>query len=251
MKTSIDNSFNLIENIFSNQDRFACSSWSSLRSACSSYSKSNRQSLTSHDLVTNGHHHVSPLPSQAPIQRSRLFDHQSCMSIDEANFEITGLESATSSSLICGLILIVIMLLSLSAFVCSKIVDPCEDFFLTDLMDCSNLASAYFSLVNIYSCLYSFLIYFLHLVGQCDYISWSARRKVTLEILLTLFLITLLLSSILFLIFRTAAPYQTVSLTAITFSAIAILFYALRVIMLLREVRMLWDKPKSPVSQSI
>lgn len=165
-----------------------------------------------------------------------------------SSIEMSGLVSATSSSLFHGIILLLIMLTSLAAFVASKLSDPCEDFYLTDNLECSTLTSISFSVINILSCLYSFTIYFLHLIGQCDYITWSARRKVSAEILCTLGMISALTGSIVALFTKTLALKNTVSLVASVFSMVTIFLYFIRSGLLLREIRMLWSKPL-PISR--
>uniref|UniRef100_T1KFU2 MARVEL domain-containing protein n=1 Tax=Tetranychus urticae TaxID=32264 RepID=T1KFU2_TETUR len=160
-----------------------------------------------------------------------------------SSIEMGGLISATSSSLLHGIILLLIMLASLAAFVASKLADPCEDFYLSDNLECSTLTAICFSAVNILSCLYTFTIYFLHLIGQCDYISWSARRKVAAEIICTLGMISALVASIFALYTKTIALQNLVCVVASAFSIITILLYVLRSGLLLREIRMLWSKP--------
>ncbi|RWS01068.1 hypothetical protein B4U79_02708, partial [Dinothrombium tinctorium] len=162
---------------------------------------------------------------------------------------IQGLESATSSSPLHGVILIGIMLCSLAAFICSKLRDPCEDAFVISTKNCSMAVALYFSVVNISSCLYSFIIYFLHLVGQCDYISWSAKRKVALEIVVTFIIMFILFTALVLLLHSTVAIYYPITLVGSAFSGLAILCYGLRILLLLRETRMLNDKP--PEHQSV
>lgn len=81
--------------------------------------------------------------------------------------EVQGIESATSSSTFHGVILIGIMISFLAAFICSQLTGPCDDVFFepNELNYCTGV-SHYFSIINILSVIYAFVIYFLHLIGQ-------------------------------------------------------------------------------------
>lgn len=201
----------------------------------------------------------SPLPTKSPNSSSSQsqFGHSIRSlpsSIERASFcavnfnrcsseiEMQGLESATSSSLIHGTILIAIMLSSLAAFVCSKLKDPCEDYFLAPSFDCSLFFSLFFSIINILSCLYAFTVYFLHLVGQCDYLTWSARRKVSLEILCTFMVIFVLAASVLLLLTQTTAKHSAISVISAIFAFGSIVLYCVRNLLLFREMKMLWSQ---------
>lgn len=154
-----------------------------------------------------------------------------------------GLQSATSISLLHGLLLISIIITSLAAFVCSKLRDPCEDFFLAPNYDCSPIFGVIFSVFYVLSCLYAFTVYFLHLIGKCDYISWSARRKVAIEIVCTVLMLLLLITSGILLLTRTMALHSGTLITSVVFATVVIVLYALRIGLLTREMKMLWVRP--------
>lgn len=103
------------------------------------------------------------------------------------------LESTTSSSLLHGIILICIMISSLISFVLSLLTDICEEAY---IINCSSNALVAYSLASMTSCLFCFVIYFLHLIGQCDYVSWSAKRKILAEITGTCFVLILVTSCV-------------------------------------------------------
>lgn len=204
----------------------------------------------------------SPLPLQSSPSQFGHSIRSLPSSIERASFcavnlnrcsselEMQAFESATSGSLIHGIILIAIMLSSLAAFVCSKLKDACEDYYLAPNYDCSQFFSVFFSIINIFSCLYAFTIYFLHLIGQCDYLTLSARRNVTIEILCTFMVIFILIASDLLFLTQTMAIHIPITIIGSIFTFLAIFFYFVRTFLLIREIKMLWSqqKPHIPLS---
>ena len=102
-----------------------------------------------------------------------------------------GLESSTSNSIFHGIILILIMTTSLASFIGSLMYDFCEVPF-----NCNHSIHIFFTVTSILSCTFCFLVYFLHLIGQCDYTTWLAKRKVTIEILFTMIMFILVISCV-------------------------------------------------------
>nr|XP_027198519.1 uncharacterized protein LOC113792783 [Dermatophagoides pteronyssinus] len=105
------------------------------------------------------------------------------------------IETSTSRSIIHGLILVTIMITSLVAFVCSK-VRRCSNFInLYDYEHCSKYF-LFYSSMTIISCLATFIIYFLHLISQCDILCLS-KKKYEFEIMfISIISCLLVLSSI-------------------------------------------------------
>lgn len=164
-----------------------------------------------------------------------------------------GLESTTSSSLLHGLNMITIMLSSLGAFICALVQDACDEASFSPVVvngapltvRCSILIAAAFPLVNILSCITFFVMYFLHLVGQCDYLSWSARRKVTLELMGTLAVLLLVVTVTILVYLTTPAWGQETTRYGIVFSTASVLFILVRILLLAREIPMLLSKPQA------
>ncbi|XP_075585513.1 uncharacterized protein LOC124492481 [Dermatophagoides farinae] len=105
------------------------------------------------------------------------------------------IETSTSRSIVHGLILVTIMITSLVAFVCSK-VRRCSNFVnLYDYEYCSKYF-LFYSSMTIISCLATFIIYFLHLISQCDFLCLS-KKKYEFEIMfISIISCLLVLSSI-------------------------------------------------------
>lgn len=187
------------------------------------------------------------------------------------------LESSTSSSILHGIVLICIMISSLISFVLSLISEVCDDHF---NVNCSTNSLLAYSLTSMLSCLFCFIIYFLHLIGQCDYVSWSAKRKIIAEIIGTFFMLLSIIISVTSLLVNTSAidlksslylnifknfnsknyhssknnlhsslhSYSGSIQAAFISSLITILCYILRILSLARESRMLASKPSTRTS---
>lgn len=159
-----------------------------------------------------------------------------------------GLESTTSSSLMHGLNMILIMLTTLGAFISSVVQDACEEAYM--LHKCNPIISATFPLINIAACITFFVMYFLHLVGQCDYITWSARRKVTMELMGTLFLLLAIVTVTVLLFLSTPAWSQETTKYGIMLAGLSVLFIIFRILLLAREIPMLLSKPVTTEHQA-
>lgn len=157
--------------------------------------------------------------------------------------ELNGVESVTSSSYLHGFILIAIILLSITAFVLSKLQDACEDFFFSNHSTCYPTAQWFFSSMLLVTSLFAFIVYFLHLIGQCDYLNLMAKRKVFSEILVTCLVIFCLLLSSLTLILSTVAIFNWINTVSLIIAFVVCVLYKVRIYLLFREYRMLNDKP--------
>lgn len=159
--------------------------------------------------------------------------------------ELNGVESVTSSSYLHGFILIAIILLSITAFVLSKLQDACEDFFFNSAnhSTCYPTSQFLFSSMLLFTSLFAFIVYFLHLVGQCDYLNLMAKRKVFTEILVTCLVIFCLLLSSLTLILTTVAIFNWINTVSLIIAFVVCVLYKVRIYLLFREYRMLADKP--------
>ena len=151
---------------------------------------------------------------------------------------LKGLESTTSSSRFHGAVMILIMLFSLASFICSVIQNACEG-----VLPCSLALGISFTIVKITCCVTFFVVYFLHLVGQCDYLSWSARRKVSMELMLTTALLIINGTVTIIVFFKTNAMENTAQF-AIYLTVFEIMFMMIRITMLVREVSMLVSPPE-------
>lgn len=159
--------------------------------------------------------------------------------------ELNGIESVTSSSYLHGFILISIILLSIIAFVLSKLQDACEDFFFSTVNHgtCYQTSQLFFSSMLLCTSLFAFIVYFLHLIGQCDYLNLMAKRKVFTEILITCLVIFCLLLSSLTLILTTVAIFNWINTVSLIIAFIVCILFKVRIYLLFREYRMLNDKP--------
>ena len=159
--------------------------------------------------------------------------------------ELNGVESVTSSSYLHGFILIAIILLSITAFILSKLQDACEDFFFNaaNHSTCYPTSQWFFSSMLLVTSLFAFIVYFLHLIGQCDYLNLMAKRKVFTEILITCLVIFCLLLSSLTLILTTVAIFNWINTVSLIIAFVVCVLYKIRIYLLFREYRMLNDKP--------
>lgn len=161
------------------------------------------------------------------------------------SLELNGVESVTSSSYLHGFILISIILLSIIAFVLSKFQDACEEFYLhLNANTCYTTSQFFFSFMLLFTSLFAFIVYFLHLIGQCDYLNLMAKRKVFTEILVTCLVIFCLLLSSLIVILTTVALFHWISTSSLIIAFIVCILYKIRIYLLFREYRMLNDKPQ-------
>lgn len=156
-----------------------------------------------------------------------------------------GLESSTSNSIFHGMVLIVVMTTSLVSFIGSLMYDFCDVPF-----NCSRSIHTFFTITSILSCTFCFLVYFLHLVGQCDYVTWSAKRKVMAEILFTMVIFILVVSTIVTATHHSLwknPPIETskkiITIISIVSLLISAICYIVRILSLTLEVRMLRNKP--------
>lgn len=141
------------------------------------------------------------------------------------------------------------MLSTLGAFICSVVQDACEEAYMVH--KCNWILATSFPLINIAACITFFVMYFLHLVGQCDYISWSARRKVTMELMGTLFLLLAIVTVTILVYLSTPAWSQETTMYGIILSALSVLFIIFRIMLLAREIPMLLSKPVAQHQTSV
>ena len=143
-------------------------------------------------------------------------------------------ETTTSKSFIHGFILVTIMITSLIAFICCK-VRRCTNYVdVNYYKDCSKYFHFY-SMMTIASCLVTFLIYFLHLIAQCD-IMCLTRKKYEYEIITIASIGSLLLISSLCYMAHTDPFLESFTLTSFILSAISVTLYLLRIIILTCEM---------------
>ena len=194
----------------------------------------------------------STLSKKLSTQASLTYSTQSFKSAylapfqSENYFELNGIESVTSSSCLHGFILIAVILLSITAFVLSKFRDACEDYFY-HRAHCYQTSQWFFSSMLLIISLYAFIVYFLHLIGQCDYLNLMAKRKVFTEILVTCLIIFCLLLSSILLIVTTVAMYNYINTVSVVIALVVCILYKIRIYLLYREYRMLNDKPVESV----
>ncbi|KAJ6221308.1 hypothetical protein RDWZM_007120 [Blomia tropicalis] len=148
------------------------------------------------------------------------------------------IETTTSRSFIHGFILVSVMISSLIAFICSK-VRRCSSttFSLIDvntIEDCSKYFHFY-STMTIISCLITFLIYFLHLIAQCDILCLT-RKKYEYEITTIVIIGSLLSFSIICYSIRIDIFAESFTLTSLILSTISSILYFIRAIILIFEM---------------
>ena len=90
----------------------------------------------------------------------------------------------------------------------------------------------FYSIINILSCLTSFTIYFLHLIGQCD---CSIKRKLAVEISVIIVVVASLSTSIILLIIRTDVPDYNSGIISVGCSILATVGYVIRMFKLCIE----------------
>lgn len=176
---------------------------------------------------------VSSLP---PTQFSREESIKEIItrSVAYLNDNEDGLETTTSRSLLHGCILVSIMITSLAAFICAK-VRRCSSYTdLSNYEDCTRYF-AYYSWMTVTSSLVTFLIYFLHLISQCDLLCLTGR-KYEVEILTITSVGSLLLLSSLSYLAHTDIFAETFTLASLLLSSLSVLLYLLRVSILAYEM---------------
>jgi len=147
-------------------------------------------------------------------------------------------ESSTSSSKVQGIVLITIVFSSLIAFLFAITSDSCQDKYLKETpsgTDCSTTAGILYIICNILLCLLCFVIYFLHLIGQCDYIGLSRKRKIICEIVVICILCVLFVTAIYYVVVDTLAIYTNAYISSIVFAIIALCSSVCRIFILTRE----------------
>ena len=159
-------------------------------------------------------------------------------SLSSRDVQLSSMESSTSSSVFHGIILVSIMLSSLIAFVCSKIRRPCDHSSYMSDQNCPLSVVLFYSVITIISCLISFVIYFLHLVGQCD-LQWIVRKKVTIEMVIISIIVLLLITANTFMVIRTRIwrSDNWFGITSIMCSSFSIIGYTIRIAILCNECK--------------
>ena len=144
------------------------------------------------------------------------------------------IETTTSRSFVHGLILIMIMVSSLIAFICSK-VRRCSNYSdLSNYEECSKYFSLY-SWTTICSCIVTFFIYFLHLIGQCDVLCLT-RKKYEFEIMAIAIMCSCQSIASVCYVAHTYIFSESFTLTSLILSAIVVTLYLLRIIILAYEM---------------
>ena len=129
------------------------------------------------------------------------------------------------------------MLSSLIAFVCSKIRRPCDHFDPNAYEhSCQMPVLLFFSVTTIISCLISFVIYFLHLIGQCD-VKWIVNKKVTIEMVTISVIVTLLIVSSILMLSKTKVLDYSIGIMSIICSSLSVIGYAIRITKLFSEAK--------------
>ena len=175
------------------------------------------------------------VPKLPPNFRNGSTGRPTITSLSSKDLELNAIESSTSSSVFHGIILVSIMLSSLIAFVCSKIKRPCDPSspHMYD-PDCKMSVVLFFSVITIISCLISFIIYFLHLIGQCD-AQWIVKKKITIEIVVISAIVLLLITANTYMVMKTRILDNWVGITSILCSSLSIIGYAIRITKLCNE----------------
>lgn len=157
-----------------------------------------------------------------------------------ADADFGGIQSATSSSLLYGAVLIAITVTSFTAFILAKIRNPCDDeeFRRPDPKCPEPVANVYFA-STIITAIASFILCFLHFIGHCDYISWSARRKVALEMIINALLGVFITCATIFVSTDTRALNTRIGIASVSLAATSVICMCFRNILLHREFRML------------
>jgi hypothetical protein len=145
------------------------------------------------------------------------------------------------------------MLSSLVAFICSKIKRPNCDNDTNNMTidintnDCPMAVVLYFSVITIISCLISFIIYFLHLIGQCD-VSWLAKRKFAIEIIIISTVTLLLIIANSLMVSQTKVLDDYIGILSIVCSSSSIIGYGIRMTKLCSECK--YFSKRSAVSRN-
>lgn len=144
------------------------------------------------------------------------------------------LETTTSRSLLHGFILVSIMITSLAAFVCGE-VRRCSSYTdLSNFEECTRYFT-YYSWMTVTSALVTFLIYFLHLISQCDLFCLT-RRKYEVELVTISSVGSLLLLTSLSYLAHTDIFSESFTLASLMLSSLSVLLYLLRVAILSYEM---------------
>lgn len=200
--------------------------------------------LKSHRSESLNHSSGSVVPKFAPNYRHGSVSRTISISSNvlPSDVEHNSDESTTSSSLFHGIILVSIMLSSLVAFICSKIKRPNCDNDTNNMTvdnntdDCPMAVVLYFSVITIISCLISFITYFLHLIGQCD-VSWLAKRKFAIEIIIISAVTLLLIIANSLMISQTKVLDDYIGILSIVCSFASIIGYGIRMTKLCSECK--------------
>jgi hypothetical protein len=200
--------------------------------------------LKSHRSESSNHSSGSVVPKLPPNFRQGSVSRTISISSNglPSNVELNSDESTTSSSLFHGIILVSIMLSSLIAFICSKIKRPNCDNDTNNMTidinanDCPMAVVLYFSVTTIISCLISFIIYFLHLIGQCD-VSWLAKRKFAIEIIIISTVTLLLIIANSLMVSQTKVLDDYIGILSIVCSSSSIIGYGIRMTKLCSECK--------------
>lgn len=159
-----------------------------------------------------------------------------------------------SKSILFGVLLVTIMLTSLISFVASK-VRRCTHF--TDVAGYENCLRYFhfYSIMSIVSCSTTFIIYFLHLISQCDLMCFATHR-VEYELAAISLIGSLLAASNAIYFSQTGALIESFSLASFILTDIAIFLYLIRAVMLIqtlfanRKKRRLWRRHLSSTASS-
>jgi uncharacterized membrane protein len=169
------------------------------------------------------------------------------------------LQSATSASCLHTALLALLLTVSLVGFAVSKLKDPCDDplyvseasFDSSSSGGCSLLASLTFSSCLLAGALFALYVYFVHAIGQCDYNGFGARKRVLLEVLLTLTLSIVLVAATVLLLTRTAATNTSAGWFSAACAFTSALLLVARAFLLRRELRMLDIAPTPEATTNV
>lgn len=140
--------------------------------------------------------------------------------------------SSTSHSVFHGCVLVLIMITSLISFICTKIKHPCE--YSIYFKDCALFSLLFYSIIMITSCLTAFVIYFLHLIGQCD-VSWWGKRKIVFEVVIIAIVIALISASIGLTLINTNVVEHVPGIIGLIAATVSLLSYVARFTLILHE----------------
>lgn len=183
--------------------------------------------------------------NRTSISASAEIHHLDRLSLTATDSVLDETESKTSSSIFQSLIIVVIIMSCLVASICTMVQDLCDESLKWTLKDCSQVLSYTFPLINITVCVTEFGLFFLHMIGYCNSITWNNKSKLLWETLLNTILLGFLTAVCVLSALFTFAFVEETSMVGLSASGIACLGLMIRCCYLLKEIVLLFSKTKS------